>query len=407
MKKPRSRMVQAICAVSIILGNILFVSFNGYTTVYFIVVARIVIGLSHGVLYVVLLCHSSENAMAETRGAVVGTVGAVLACGGLIVGVGGSVDNINVFVGTISLVLCGFALLAGVTVHSESAVFLIRKGDYQAAIGHLMRLRSESSISAATQTEYDQLRQDIEHEMGASKNIFVPNNGRSMGLACLLRILGVLTNNCYVNFISMFYVVGLYLTTEESVYVAAILLTGVRLLSVLISTLVADQFGRKPFIWLAGYAGGLMQLASVVYFRTLNLDEIIYNHTWLIAGFALSQACFGYGLDNMPHVVVAESFAHSKRSFSIAFISTVVHVVFIGSFLLFYHFGLANYEGVYANINTVMIVATLLVLGLTGCLHWLLPETRMVPVSGGPKRNRGSDASSTYEGEYRVNEISI
>lgn len=335
-----------------------------------VIAARILFGLAHGCLYVVVICHASENAVSEMRGNVVSSVGLVSATAAFITVASSYDTNIatNHLIGIVSISITILGMFLSRCFSYESIVFLLQRGHHVMALQNMMKLRNEMSVNWSIQSEFDELQRYVQQEAAKSLNIFQRTNFRALSVVSTLRYLSFITNNILLNRITVSFLFALIGASVQTMMASALFLTGVRMLFAVIATMFGNSINRKWMVALSGGAGGLFLLIAAIIFSTITF---YFGMGGMAAFFVICHAFFGFGLDTVPVLAASEAFSLRKKAMSIAFVETCNNILHIGAVVLL--LVLPNTNATYF---TFLFVPAVLLIVFTPFMFWLMPDTR-------------------------------
>lgn len=335
-----------------------------------VLVARIISGVAHGILYVTIVSHAGENSSNEMRGrqlavfAVILTAAAfsVTACTyiDLLTGLGYS-SFAERKIGFVMLV----CTVVGVTLNTyrthESVHFLLHRGRQYEAEETMMKIREEKSLTLAIQNELNEIRLLLSQDKMESRNIISNGNVRPVLLLILLKLQSVVTNNAIINTMLTYITVAL-LRPSVPTSLCTMILTGSRFLVTIVPIFVGDKYGRR---WLQTWSGGSAAVMLLLFIILLMAFQEMIGFIILLVLF---QGCLGFGVEPMHHVYTSEAFSINKKAFSIALISSVEYLLQILAIfgMLFFH----------ALWNPFVLITAIVMLGIAAVLRIILPETR-------------------------------
>ncbi|XP_054272884.1 facilitated trehalose transporter Tret1-like [Macrosteles quadrilineatus] len=286
------------------LGASLLVVFA--TNVYYLYIARLIIGIGKGLAFTVVPIYLGETAGTKVRGSV-GTLFLGLMNYGILfelcIGPLVSYETLNLL--SIPFPIIFFLLFFQVP---ESPYYMLMKGRVKDAQKSLSWFRSLEEDSAELQQELKQIATNVEQDMKQRGSylelINTPSARRAtliiMGLSSLQRFTGATCITAYST--TTLPPTGGYFS--PSVYMVFFGITMI-LGQVICSTLV-DIFGRKPLLIMSGFGCAVSTAASALFYW---LDEScdISAFNWVpYLGVVIYGVSFSTGLGTIPPIICAE-----------------------------------------------------------------------------------------------------
>lgn len=359
------------CATGLALSSLLMIIW--YDQIEAIIVARLLAGTAHGVLYVVLLEHAAENAEQNNRGYLISSLNLSLSTGAFVFAVfryslpitaAITVDRI---VGIIGLLLSALAALLATCLTFESVPYLLRTGNDTKALINMMRLRTESSETMKVHQDLQEMKLMVNEDMLENRNILTKSNWRPLMFMTAIKVMAFCGNNWLLNTIQVRIVAFVLFPASE--HLAPFILTGVRFVMSFVVTLVADLMPRKLMLAISGAATGVVLLVMGI------LEASVTQRTGagayiLLVFCVLHQLTIAFGIDPLQHILMSEAFSLTKKSWSITSISVLEHLMQIIAISIF-----MNIEVTSAVMIAIPFVAAVLIAVLTLILYFTMPET--------------------------------
>lgn len=353
--------------IPLLISSILFIT--GYDFFELILCARLLAGLAHGIVYITTITHLAENLVKEIRGRVLALVNYMLITAiFLAAAIYGTVteDNLekaDMYFGVAGAIASTLGLIFTQLLTKESVTLLLRQDKDRDVLRIMMSLRDETVETEQIRIEMAELKLMITEEANEGLNIFFNGNLRPLLLITITKVLGVFTNNMILNglMISM-----TQLTTTEDITHMGIL-TLSRFLLAIFSLLAFDSFPRKKILSITGAS---MVIVLLIY-SVISLGYMFeINGIWMpIVFFVAFQVIVSLGIDPMQHVLTAEAFNSTPKAYwSIAFATTVEHLLQIAAILVYQAAGMIN-------VNMVMFPTAFVSLLLHCVLEFFVPET--------------------------------
>lgn len=136
-----------------------------------IIVARLLAGAAHGVIYVVLIEHAGENAEQQNRGFLISSLNLSLMTGAFMFAVFRFSLPITATVTVDRLIgIIGLLLLATFLTY-ESVPYLLRFGNDTKALHNMMRLRTESVETMKVHQDLQEMKLMVSEDMLESSNV--------------------------------------------------------------------------------------------------------------------------------------------------------------------------------------------------------------------------------------------
>lgn len=338
-----------------------------------IIVARLLAGGAHGVLYLVLLGHAAENAEQNNRGYLISSLNLSLMTGAFFFAVFHytiplpSAITVDRLVGIIGLVLSAVAALLATFYTVESVPYLLRSGNDTKALHNIMRLRTESVETMKVHQDLQEMKLMVSEDMLETRNIFTKNNWRPLLFMSAIKVMAFCGNNWVLNIIQIQIIAFVLFPT--SAHLAPLILTAVRFLMTMVMTYVADLMPRKLMLTISGASTGFVLLVTGI------LEVTVTQRTGagayvLLAFCVLHQLTVAFGIDPLQHILVSEAFSLTKKTWSITAISALENTLHILALAIFMNVGLTSDVMI-----AIPFIAAVIVAVMTPILYFTMPET--------------------------------
>ena len=331
--------------------------------------ARLILGLSIGVLTFTAPLYLAEVASERSRGAMISTYQLMITIGILVAFLSDMVlsrsGNWRWMLGIIAVP--GTLFVLGVLTLPESPRWLLMRGRSAAAAQVLVLLRGDAA--AVTREVADINAQLLTPQRGWQLFLQNRNFRRSVGLGVLLQLMQQFTGMNVVMYYAprIFQSMG-YATEEQMWFTALVGLTN--MLATFIAIGLVDRLGRKPILY-AGFsvmAVGLGIVGSMMHLGINTHGEQVFTVVMLlvfIVGFAMSAGPLIWTLCSEVQPLRGRDFGIACSTVTNWVANMIVGATFL---TLLNGFGHAGTFWMYAALNVVFIVITFA----------LVPETRGV-----------------------------
>lgn len=343
--------------------------FSAYPeNIYYIFPARILGGLSYGIVYPTVLIHASEVAIPRLRGMIISSahfcfiVGVFVTSSSLL-----PVDQARNYeidptrtIGLNGMICIAIGLIIAVFFNRESPVFLIRKYRDQDALNIMIRLRSESHETAEIRSEFNEFKLMVMEDGRSNLNIFDRKNRLPLVAVLLTKVIVVASFNMPLNLVWLS-------ATENHVYngitdPSGMCLSGTRMAVMMVTMFLIDLKRIKFYILSSGFSAVI--LIMLIYFlRLINygFDESV-GITILAFAFQVSS---GFALGLLSDVFAGEAFNTKKKPLSIALTSSLEFLLHI--LLIVTHF--------YLKLSIESVVSVLAIAMSCGLFALMIPDT--------------------------------
>lgn len=347
-----------------------------------ILFGRMMAGLGHGLVYNVVILHAGENSTKQIRGIITSIINSVLwssiFIGSLLIatvqmGISTTISS-DRMIGIFSLGFSVFAIIFTMFWTEESVVYLLNHGKLGEALELLAKLRHENESSISVSNDFEEMRLMVNQDKQESQNILKNNNEKPLALMVTLKFLHVLTNNCLFNWIFM--LITVRILPRDNRRMSPVILVSVRFIGSVLQTILADSFGRKTFLNLSSTLSGVtLLILEIMLITVADFDQIT---NWLISALCIVFQFFvAFGIDSMHHIMLSESFATSKKNWSVVFATTCENAA---QMLLI---GVCFVDGVKikATFHLFLFISVSFILLLVVILFCCLPETKGLSLS--------------------------
>lgn len=250
----------------------------------------------------------------------------------------------------------------------ETIPYLLRKGNESEAIINLLKLRNEWAMTPKLTNDFDEMKLMVGQDKRESQNILSDGNASVTGKMIILRVLATMTNNMLINYF-LIITVAWMLNYTTNYHIAPVILTASRFVGSFFPVFTMDSIKRK--IHLTGssvVAGTLMFIVAIIMVTVTSTTRTISLTLGVLA--ILFQIIVSLGIDPVQHLLLSEAFSTSKKSWSIALVTSVedcLQILFIGvQFLPSYPTG---------GWNVILFLAASIILCSGVLLQFAIPET--------------------------------
>uniref|UniRef100_A0A182PTZ1 Major facilitator superfamily (MFS) profile domain-containing protein n=1 Tax=Anopheles epiroticus TaxID=199890 RepID=A0A182PTZ1_9DIPT len=354
------------CTVSIAVPhNLLAVAF-----------ARTLMGLAHGIAYLVVLIHGGEIVVKELRGVIIAAVNFCVISGILI---GGTVNPIglesltaNQLLGIVGLTYMVLAFFLNLAICYESPVFLLQRNRDSEALRSMMKLRNESTETWEIRNEMTEIKTMLSEDATTTRSIFAEGNLRPLVLIALGKIASVLSFNYAVNKIKSNVIGEVLDSGGTDIHLSVVLLMSIRMAVGMGGMLSVDVLGRRALQLVSiGSTALLLVAIGIVYIATDSITPDI--------GMALFVACevgASLGLTFIPDVLCSEAFNTKKKALSIAVVQILEQILHLIVFTVVREWNFTGYD----RYGGTLLVSGLPLLVIGYVLYQKLPETSKMSI---------------------------
>lgn len=359
--------LQGFCSILSAISSVLLM--YRPESIYFIFPARIIAGFSHGIAYPTVLIHASEVAVPRLRGMVVSVIHFCL-----IIGVFNTSSSLMAVhhakthevdptwtLGLNGLICVTTGIILAIFFNRESPVFLIRNYRDEEAKNIMIRLRSESHVTADIRRDYDEYKLMVIEDGRSSLNIFDRYNRWPLTVVTIMKIIFVASFNMPLNLI--------WLEAAETKFyngtndASGIILICVRWLVILVIMFLID-LKRIKFYMISTGVSGIILLLLVYILDASPLTALDESFVIIVLAFAF-QLFSGIAVGTLADVYAVEAFNTRKKVLSIAFTSIVEFLLQILMVISFF----------YINASLLIVIAISGLLMAIGLFAFIIPDT--------------------------------
>ncbi|KFB52408.1 AGAP010943-PA-like protein [Anopheles sinensis] len=338
--------------------------------------ARSLMGLAHGMAYLVVLIHGGEIVIKELRGMIMGAVSYCVVTGVLLGGVLISVryDVIDQyrFIGIIGLVYMLLAVFLNQMLCYESPVFLVQRNLDGEAIRSMMKLRNESTETWQIRNELTEIKTMLSEDETTSRSIWSDGNFRPLVLLALTKVASVLSFNFAVNMVKVNVVDHMVEIEDSEVSLSVTILMSIRLVVGMVAMFTIDVLGRRALQLVSIVSTAFILIAIGIAY--LAADSIPHD-----VGMAIFFACevgASLGLTLVPDVLCSEAFNTKKKVCSIATVQILEHVLHILIFAITFKWNFTVDD----RYGATLLAAGVPLLPIAYVLYQKLPETSKMSI---------------------------
>lgn len=353
-------------------------------SIYYIFPARIIAGLSHGIVYPTLLIHASEVAIPRMRGMVVSLVNFCIIVG--VFNLSSSIMPVHVTksheidptrtIGLNGLICIVTGILLAIFFNRESPVFLIRKYRDQEAVNIMVRLRSESHETVDISRDFNEFKVMVMEDSKSNLNIFDRNNRWPLLVVMMMKIIFVASFNMPLNLIMLEAVeTELYDGVND---ISGMCLSGTRWI-VMLGMLFVIDFKRTKFYMISAGCSGFIVLLLLYVIESSGGG---FDESTIIAILAfIFQAFSGIAVGSLADVYATEAFDTKKKPMSIAFVSIIEFLLQIFMVSTFFYY----------EIQLKLLMGVTGVAMLVGFLFYVVPDTSKMSLRNARNKFIGCD----------------
>lgn len=323
----------------------------------FLYAGRIISGLNHGLIHLIVVIHASDNVSKRSRGAILRSISYVLTFSLFIavitIASNGDDERTNISMGIYTLGYAIFALVLIPSATNESIPFLILHDKEEIAILKYVQLRSERSPTVQTQHGFDIIKETVLQDQKHSRNIFARDNLKPLALITGARLISLFLTNVPLMIHLLDKLVDEITPQNLSWLLSARIFCG------FIPIFLASPTIRNGLIYKLAFGSGIVLLAleafdgaSVILDRLLVVTAVFF---YLITTI---------GLDAIQYVQAAEAFPLTTKQYSFAFIAIVEHITHL-LLIVFYYNNL---------ISCLIYSCAVSLIFLSGFLHMYMPN---------------------------------
>lgn len=287
-----------------------------------LIMSKILAGIGHGIIYIVLIIYVGETSTRAKRGQSVSFIYATITCGFLLyISFDFSLYKVlepNFGIGLFTLIFCAVSSILVQVKGLESPVYLIIKSENELAIENFMKIRS-IDVPNAVQSEFQEMQDMINEDLiQKQKNNWRcdKNSYKMLTYLILSRLTHVFTFNSQLFLILNEILAKMSVPSFWIRFIIFLALVFRVLLSLLSSTFV-DKVGRKPIlkITISG-AANILLFTGMIHLLFLLLVENVHAF-WTVVILVILIILFnGSGLSFIPDILASEVFpTHMKAEF--------------------------------------------------------------------------------------------
>uniref|UniRef100_A0A182R2W7 Major facilitator superfamily (MFS) profile domain-containing protein n=1 Tax=Anopheles funestus TaxID=62324 RepID=A0A182R2W7_ANOFN len=338
--------------------------------------ARALMGIAHGMAYLVVLIHGGEILIKELRGVIMAAVSFCIISGILI---GGAMNNVEVeslapyqFMGIIGLVYMPLAFFLNLIVCYESPVFLMKRNLDSDAIRSMIKLRNESTETWEIRNEMTEFKTMLSEDASTTRSIFREGNLRPLVLIALGKIASVLSFNYAVNTIKVNVIEEVLNVNDTNARLSIVMVTSIRMVVGLCAMFLVDVLGRRALQLVSTVSTGMIMIAmGITYIATDTITPDI-----AMAIFLACEVGASLGLTFIPDVLCSEAFNTQKKALSIVAVHVLENVLHVIVFSVVYKWDFTVYD----RYGGTLLVAGLPLLAIGYILYRKLPETSKMSI---------------------------
>uniref|UniRef100_A0A182SZ65 Major facilitator superfamily (MFS) profile domain-containing protein n=1 Tax=Anopheles maculatus TaxID=74869 RepID=A0A182SZ65_9DIPT len=338
--------------------------------------ARGLMGMAHGMAYLVVLVHGGEILIKELRGVIMAGANFCIISG---VVIGGAITTVDMetlepyqFLGILGLSYMLIAFFLNLIVCYESPVFLLQRNLQSEATLAMMKLRNESTETWEIRNEMTEFKTMLSEDASTSRSIFRDGNLRPLVLIALGKIASVLSFNYAVNSIKVNVMEQVLDINDTDARLSIVIVTSIRMIVGMCTMFVVDVLGRRALQLVSTVSTGVILVAmGIAYIATDSITPDI--------GMAIFLACevgASLGLTFIPDVLCSEAFNTRKKTLSIAAVQVLENVLHVVVFAIVYNWDFVVYD----RYGGTLLVAGLPILVIGYVLYRKLPETSKMSI---------------------------
>lgn len=349
---------------------------------------RILAGLVHGIVYVTIIQHASDNASPQFRRGIILFLSCLLTATPVTV-IAFAIRSFisfhtepdvqtHISVGIMTLILSALALIV-MPCTKDSIVFQISSSDDLQALQCMYEIRGDSRQSI--RSDFNELRLMVTQDCYDGGNLLRHGNIRPLCWILAARILSALmVNNIFImvttmdvwkGFMDQYGNYSFVDTIDHPIIpeMPLIIVQTAKLLIGLLILLTVNQYSchtNPPFCFyictfLLATANLMVSIVLAVDFTHQTTDSISFAYVlmWLLNIINVLIVCISFGIDTFGYIQLSEGFSVAKRSWSIAVISiieTIIHVIFILCLLIPYKFYFAYIHSIWIMVCSYCLI---------------------------------------------------
>lgn len=332
-------------------------------------IARVLAGLSYGIVYITLIVHGCEVAVPKLRGFVLTMIHFCMFVGVLISSINmyqvysirSHVYEPNTVLGILGIILTIQAVILQLVLSRESPIYLMQQGHEQEALDVMIRLRSESQENWTIRNEFDETKRMLFEDAQSNSNIFSGKNLKPLFIVLLLKVSFVISFNMPLNLIWLENAeIKFYDGTIDS---SGIYLSTIRMLLIAASVYYVDGRKKKLMMTSTSVSGCILIVVTNFY----NQFDDFFGSPALITMAFLFQFFAGTGIGLIGDIYSSEAFNTTKKPLSIAFTSTIEFILQIFLIAMYFYLEVSNFILLAASCCSMLLIS--------GFVIYYLPDT--------------------------------
>lgn len=311
------------------ISSFFFIKYN-----FLLFIGRFISGLSHGLIHLVVIIHTSDNVSKRSRGAILRSISYVLAFSLMIAIVtnashGIDFERTNISVGIYTLGYAIFALVLIPSATNESIPFLIMHHREEFAIQKYVQLRSERVPTPQTKQGFELIKNTVLADRKYNANIFARDNLKPLGLITGARLLSLFLTNIPIMIFLLDNIFKNPISPQKLIW-----LQSARIIFGFIPIFIAAPNIRNQIIYKLAIGCGVILFVLQTVFTLSTVLTSILSYTAMF--FYLVTTI---GIDAIQYVQAAEAFPLTTKQYSLAFIAVVENIIHI-LLIVLYHYHL-------------------------------------------------------------------
>ncbi|XP_053670731.1 solute carrier family 2, facilitated glucose transporter member 5-like [Anopheles nili] len=339
--------------------------------------ARSLMGLAHGMAYLVVLIHGGEILVKELRGVIMAAVNFCIISGIMIGAIMSSVNEASLephqFMGILGLCYMAMAFFLNLLVCYESPVFLMQRNLNAEAERSLMKLRNESTATWDIRNELTEIKAMLSEDASTTGSIFRDGNLRPLVLVGLGKIASVLSFNCAVNSVKLNVIDEVLSIKDADVSLSVTILTSIRLVVGMFGMFTVDLYGRRALQLVSTVSTGLVLSAmGIAYLATDSITPEVGMGVLLA-----SEVGASIGLTFVPDVLCSEAFNTKKKALTITVLHVLENALHVIIYSIIFQWDYWTTQEYYGG---TLLVAGAPLLAIAFMLYRKLPETSKMSI---------------------------
>lgn len=322
----RKTTIYSFSIIFYMISSLVMVSFPSYY--YTILIARLLIGVGHGIVQITALVHGSEVAERGRRGYVIAEIHvnqmmSIFTAKYLLTDLPSllTLSPISV-IALLTLVMTVIGCVLIYVLVNESPVYAIQCGDHKQAMDLLLRLRRADDLTPEIQEEYYELKKMVDEDgiRSPSKSIFLDGNIKPLFVVFLSSLIFILSYNYPINTIRFVRLVAIY-----DLQLSSIIFTVIRILFMVLYLSTFDLFQRKTILAVSGGAMGVSLFILAIVCAAVDDIPLWFG----IVFYIFFEALGTNGIYAVSAAISCEVFTTTKKPMSLAFIAVVESIIHI------------------------------------------------------------------------------